>query len=147
MTPAPDEVQDRELALWRQLTVLTSYVGNALDKRLMRSHGVSLSEFMALTVLAEAGPEGVRMQPLADATGLNSSTISRLVARLESSGLARRSLCEEDRRATYAHATDQGREVAAEARETFGKELGTALSVAAFDERMAPVVNVLRAEG
>ncbi|MEJ8642011.1 MarR family transcriptional regulator [Streptomyces sp. MS1.HAVA.3] len=133
-----------ELELWRQLTQLTNMLSSSLDKRLTRQHGVSVSEFTALSTLAEAGSSGVRMQDLADAIGLNQSTVSRLVARLESSGLATREVSERDRRCTYAMITEQGNAIAEEAIGTFQKEFNTALDVAGFDERTAPVVARLR---
>ncbi|MFD9797163.1 MarR family winged helix-turn-helix transcriptional regulator [Streptomyces sp. NPDC059070] len=136
--------QRGELELWRQLTQLTSVLSSSLDKRLARQHGVSVSEFTALSTLAEGGAEGVQMQDLADSIGLNQSTVSRLVARLENSGLATRAVSERDRRCTYATITERGRAIVDEATGTFQKEFSTALDIAAFDERTAPLVARLR---
>ncbi|WP_326587448.1 MarR family winged helix-turn-helix transcriptional regulator [Streptomyces sp. NBC_01294] len=133
-----------EIEMWRQLTQLTGLLSSSLDKRLTRRHGVSVSEFTALSTLTEADRGGIRMQDLADAIGLNQSTVSRLIARMESSGLATREIGARDRRCTYAVITDQGRTIAEEARGTFQKEFNTALDTAAFDERTAAVVARLR---
>ncbi|MET9295195.1 MarR family transcriptional regulator [Streptomyces sp. NPDC003077] len=137
--------RDTEIELWLQLTVLTSRISSTLDKRLQRGHGVSVAEYTALVVMREnAKAGGVRMQDLAEAIGLSQSTVSRLVARLESEGLATRSIGEEDRRVMYAQISDQGKAVVTAAAATFQKELTTALDVASFDEQTAPLVARLR---
>ncbi|MER5741167.1 MULTISPECIES: MarR family transcriptional regulator [unclassified Streptomyces] len=134
-----------EVELWLQLSVLTSRVSGTLDKRLQRGHGISVAEYTALVVMQEnAKAGGVRMQDLADAIGLSQSTVSRLVARLENEGLAGRTISEEDRRVMYARISDQGAAVVADATGTFRKELTTALDVASFDEKTAPLVARLR---
>ncbi|MCJ0871905.1 MarR family winged helix-turn-helix transcriptional regulator [Streptomyces sp. AP-93] len=137
--------RDSEVDIWRQMVALTNRIGNTLDRRLQRAHGLSVAEYTALTVLAErkrAG--GVRMQDLAEAVGQSQSTMSRLIVRLENSDLAGRTISAEDRRVTYAQITETGERVVAEAVDTFKKELGTALDVASFDERTASLVARLR---
>ncbi|WP_414167992.1 MarR family winged helix-turn-helix transcriptional regulator [Streptoverticillium reticulum] len=137
--------RDNEVELWRQLVVLTNRIGNTLDRRLQRGHGVGVAEYTALTVMRDAEKTGgVRMQDLADAVGLSQPTVSRLVTRLENGGLATRSISDEGRRVMYARITPQGKAVVAEAAGTFQKEITTALDVAAFDERTAALVARLR---
>lgn len=137
--------RDNEVDLWRQLVVLTNRISSTLDKRLQRGHGVSVAEYTALTVMRDTEKAGgVRMQDLADAVGLSQSTVSRLVARLETDGLATRVISDEDRRVMYARISAQGKKVVTEAAGTFRKEVVTALDVAAFDERTASLVARLR---
>ncbi|MEU3529642.1 MarR family transcriptional regulator [Streptomyces sp. NPDC038707] len=137
--------RDNEAELWRQMTVLTSRINSTLDRRLQRGHGITVAEYTALSVMRDhekAG--GVRMQDLAEQVGLSQSTVSRLVARLESAGLADRIIGEEDRRVMNACITAQGKSLVAEATATFQKELTTALDVASFDDQTAPLVARLR---
>ncbi|MFI1282240.1 MULTISPECIES: MarR family winged helix-turn-helix transcriptional regulator [unclassified Streptomyces] len=137
--------RDDELDTWRRLVVLTNQISNTLDRRLQRVHGVSVAEYTALVVMQENKRSGgIRMQDLADAIGLSQSTVSRLVARLEKDGLTERTIGAEDRRVTYAHVTEAGETVVAEAAGTFAKELHTAMDVAAFDHRTASLVARLR---
>ncbi|WEH34584.1 MarR family transcriptional regulator [Streptomyces sp. AM 4-1-1] len=137
--------RNSEHELWRQLLLLVNRVGGTLDKKLQRQHGVSVSEFTVLSTLADVEKGGgMRMQELADAVGMSQSTMSRLVGRLESGGLATRTISDQDRRAMYARITEQGKELVAEADGTFGKELGVALDMAAFDSSTASLVARLR---
>ncbi|MEV7522679.1 MarR family transcriptional regulator [Streptomyces sp. NPDC091371] len=137
--------RDGEVDVWRQMVALTNRIGNTLDRKLQRAHGLSVAEYTALTVLSEHKRSGgVRMQDLAEAVGQSQSTMSRLIVRLENSDLAGRSISAEDRRVTYAQITETGERVVAEAVDTFKKELGTALDVASFDERTASLVARLR---
>ncbi|WP_433686832.1 MarR family winged helix-turn-helix transcriptional regulator [Micromonospora carbonacea] len=132
------------MELWKQLSVLVAEVSNQLDKKLARLAGIGLSEFLALNTLASGDPAGMRMQLLADALGLNQSSVSRLVTRLEERGLARRSTPQGDRRGVLAAITEQGREVNREANAMFGKEIALALDLASIDGRTATVVARLR---
>lgn len=133
-----------EAELWRQLSVLVAEVSNQLDRKLARSTGVGLSEFLALNTLAAGDPGGMRMQQLADAVGLNQSSVSRLVARLEERGLAERSTAERDRRGVHAMITEEGRRVSREAAALFDREVALALDLASIDGRTAAVVARLR---
>ena len=50
------------------------------------------------------------MGELADDLLLSRGGVTRLIARMEDAGLVRREVPPDDRRATYAHITDKGRE-------------------------------------
>ncbi|WP_237773379.1 MarR family transcriptional regulator [Streptomyces luteocolor] len=127
--------------LWRQLLLLVNGVGTTLDKKLQRQHGITASEFTALSIL---GGGRLRMQELADSVGLSQSTMSRLVGRLEGAGLAARTAGEEDRRVMFAQLTEEGKKLVARAQGTFSKELELALDVASFEPATASLVNRLR---
>jgi len=72
-------------------------------------HGVSMAEFEVLIRLARS-PEGqLRMTDLAAQTQLTTSGITRVVDRLERTGLACRRACPTDRRSSYAVINDAGR--------------------------------------
>ena len=61
------------------------------------------------------GGSAYRVQELADRVHLSQSALSRLVARLEKSGLVMRGMCGEDRRGVRVALTDAGRARYAEA--------------------------------
>jgi DNA-binding MarR family transcriptional regulator len=99
---------------------------------------------MAPMTRGRADDGELRMQELADLIGLNQSSVSRLVARLESAGLTRRDMCPKDRRGVYTVITDEGRAVQRNAAPTYAETLTAALDDAADDPALAPLLAVLR---
>ncbi|MBW8481784.1 MarR family winged helix-turn-helix transcriptional regulator [Actinomadura parmotrematis] len=129
---------------WDQVVTLHGRVEHALARALQEHHRLGLSDFRALCALEAADEGELRMQELADAIGLNQSSVTRLVARLESAGLTRRAHCPKDRRGVYTVITDTGRLVRAEAGPTYDGALHAALDDAAADTAVAPLVAALR---
>lgn len=134
-----------DVRLWGQLLTLHAHVENRLAQALQRGHGLGLSEFRALGFLAEA-PEGeLRMQELAGRLGLNQSSVTRLVGRLDSAGLARRDLCPDDKRGVYTVLNDEGRARYRSAQATYEKVLTEALDEAAGRHpALRPLLTALR---
>lgn len=133
-----------DLETWRRLTLLVSRVQDAVEKALQREHRLTLSEYTALLALSEADEGSLRMQSIADAVGLNQSSVSRLIDRLQREGWVERCVCEEDRRGVYGRISDTGRKVVADATATCRRELTDALDSASFDADTAPIVARLR---
>ena len=129
---------------WGRMLVLHAHIEQELGKALHRRHGLGLSEYRALGRLAAAPDSGLRMQELAEAIGLNQSSISRLCARLEDANLTIRDLCENDRRGVYSVITDEGRRRHAETEPTYQAVLATALDKAASDPDLADAVTAVR---
>jgi DNA-binding MarR family transcriptional regulator len=137
-----------ELGAWRGLLRVHASMTRALDAELTRAHDLPLSSYEVLLFLADA-PEGrLRMAELADGVLLSRSGLTRLVDRLEKTGLLERERCSDDARGWFATITPKGRELFADAREThlagvrdrflihFSRdELG---ELATFWERVAP---------
>jgi DNA-binding MarR family transcriptional regulator len=67
------------------------------------------------------------MQELAAHLGLNQSSISRLVERLERAELTIRDLCPDDKRGVYTVLTDKGRARLQSAQTDYGKALDAAI--------------------
>ncbi|MFC4950479.1 MarR family winged helix-turn-helix transcriptional regulator [Pseudonocardia sp. GCM10023141] len=111
---------------WDQVVALHARVEQELGRALQR-HGLSPSEYRALCRLEAAAGGELRMQELAAEIGLNQSSVSRLVARLERDGLTRRDLCPDDRRGVYTVITDRGRERRAEVDGLYRQSLQKAL--------------------
>ena len=135
---------DMDEAIWDQLVALHGVVNQRLAKEMQRRHGIGLSEYQALCRLARADDGELRMQELAELIGLNQSSVSRLVARLEASGLTRRDLCPKDRRGVYTVITDEGRAMQRKAEPTYRDALAKALDEAAVDARSSELVAKLR---
>ena len=130
---------------WGRVVALHSRVEQELAKALQRKHGLGLSEYRALSHLTVAEGGCLRMQDLAGAIGLNQSSVSRMVARLEDAGLTVRDLCENDRRGVYSLITEDGRERQAKAEPTYRDTLRGALDKAAADPELAEAVADMRA--
>ncbi|MBN9403422.1 MAG: MarR family transcriptional regulator, partial [Burkholderiales bacterium] len=71
---------------WRSLIQTVANVEAELVKVLQARHGLGLSEYRALEILARSQNSELRMQELAAHLGLNQSSVSRVVERLERSG-------------------------------------------------------------
>jgi DNA-binding MarR family transcriptional regulator len=93
-------------------------VVRALDERLARRHGLSVSEFDVLITLANAPGNERRMTELAGAVMLTPSGLTRLVTRLEREGLVRRRPAADDGRSFLAALTPEGKAKLEEARPT-----------------------------
>ncbi|MBF6437470.1 MarR family winged helix-turn-helix transcriptional regulator [Nocardia cyriacigeorgica] len=132
-------------AIWDQLVALHGRVNQRLAKEMQRRHGIGLSEYQSLCRLAHAENGELRMQELAELIGLNQSSVSRLVARLESGGLTRRDLCPKDRRGVYTVITEEGRTMQQRAEPTYRDALAEALDEASADARLSEFVAKLRA--
>jgi MarR family 2-MHQ and catechol resistance regulon transcriptional repressor len=71
-------------------------------------HGLATAEFEVLIRLSRSPGARLRMSDLAAQTSLTTSGITRLVDRLERSGLLRRTACASDRRGLFAELTEAG---------------------------------------
>jgi DNA-binding MarR family transcriptional regulator len=145
---ATEKLSTRELAAWRGFLRAHAALEKELDSELVAAHGLPLSSYEVLRLLADA-PEGrMRMCELAESVVLSRSGITRLADRLESEGLIERVTCETDRRGLHAAITAAGRRRLAAARVTHlegvrrrflscfsGRELG---ELAEFWERVLP---------
>ncbi|WP_017540902.1 MarR family winged helix-turn-helix transcriptional regulator [Nocardiopsis halophila] len=129
--------------MWDQVVALSGRVEHELARALQRGHGIGLSEFRALCKLASADDGELRMQELAERIGLNQSSISRLVGRMESAGLTRRDMCDGDRRGVYSVITDEGRARHAEAAPTYDEALRQALDRAVGDPGVGELAALL----
>jgi DNA-binding MarR family transcriptional regulator len=74
----------------------------------LADHGVSMVEFEVLMRLARSPERRLRMTDLAAQAMLTTSGITRVVDRLEKTGLVERFACESDRRGYFAVLTSAG---------------------------------------
>lgn len=130
--------------LWPRFVALHSRVNNAVERALQRRSHLGFTEFMALLALNEQPDGELRMQELAEKTSLNQSSATRLVVRLERTGLTERRMCEFDRRGVYTGITDSGREALREAVPVYEKALTQAFDQAAIEEEFQPLLGLIR---
>jgi DNA-binding MarR family transcriptional regulator len=130
---------------WNRLLLLHSHVESRLATVLQRRHGLGLSEYRALGFLDEAEKNELRMSELADLLGLNQSSVTRLVHRLNTAEFTYRDLCPDDKRGAYTVLTDAGRDRYREARTTYEATLSAALDeLAGADPGHAAIVQAAR---
>lgn len=113
--------------VWERLTSIVEKVEGQVAKALQREHGMSLSQYRALQFLSNAADLELRMQELAGLLGLNQSSVTRLVERLEREGCTVRDACPNDKRGVYTVLTEVGRQRFIEAKHDYEAILGTAL--------------------
>ena len=106
-----EHVDDPRFAAFYGLLVVEWRVSERLDAELQASAGMSLNRLELLMQLHFKDGRR-RMSDLADALLLSRGGATRLVARAEEDGLVRREIPPDDRRATYAVLTREGREAA-----------------------------------
>ncbi len=106
-----DQAAEPRFAAFYGLLVVEWRLGERLDSELEASAGLSLNQLELLLHLHWKDGRR-RMSDLADALLLSRGGATRLVARAEEAGLVRREIPPDDRRATYAVLTDEGRAAA-----------------------------------
>jgi DNA-binding MarR family transcriptional regulator len=100
---------------WYSMLQVSTRLTERLNAELEEQVAIPLSWFEVLAQLHWAPDECGRMGELADNLLLSRGGVTRLIARMEDAGLVRRETPATDRRATFAHLTDAGREAFARA--------------------------------
>jgi DNA-binding MarR family transcriptional regulator len=100
----------RPFLAWYAMVQAHTRLLERINAELEEEAGLPLSWFEVLAQLSWAPEECSRMGALADDLLLSRGGVTRLIARMEEAGLVRREVPAHDRRATYAHLTDKGRE-------------------------------------
>lgn len=122
---------------WLKLIQIIANVEADLGKVLQARHGLGLSEYRALEVLARSPDSELRMQELAVHLRLNQSSVSRMVERLERAGLTIRDLCPDDKRGVYTVLTDKGRKLLGCAQPDYVKAMDAALKAHGGDRLLS----------
>jgi DNA-binding MarR family transcriptional regulator len=104
----PLSARDARLAPWRAFVRAQAHVSRRLDEDLRAEHGLSLQEYVALLILAEAPERRLRMGRLADSLTLSKSGATRLIDRLVDDGFVARLSCRSDLRGAEAALTEAG---------------------------------------
>ncbi|MFJ5644819.1 MarR family winged helix-turn-helix transcriptional regulator [Streptomyces sp. NPDC093223] len=98
----------QEERLWRALLRVTVALPRSLDDDLLRSTGLTLTEYVVLMNLSEAENRELRMTDLASATALSASRITRVVDALQNRGQVVKRRYEGDARGNVATLTPEG---------------------------------------
>jgi DNA-binding MarR family transcriptional regulator len=103
-TPSPSTLE-----AWRAFLTAHAVVVRILERELIETQHLPLAEYDVLVQLDETLEGRLRMAQLADRVLLSRSGLTRLVERLETSGLVRREVCPSDARGSFAVLTKEGR--------------------------------------
>ena len=101
---------DPRLRAWIAFLRAYAAVTRRLEAELHAARDLGLAEYDALVQLALADGRRLRMSELAERVVLSRSGVSRLVDRLEATGLVVRAACKDDARVAWATLTDAGLE-------------------------------------
>ena len=113
---------------WATVVATVSRIETSLNLWLSQSHGLGLTDYRALALLSEAPDRELRISELAIRIGLNQSSTTRLVGRLELKGLVTRDTCPEDGRGVYAVITEAGLDLAHELATPYSEKLAGLLT-------------------
>ncbi len=95
---------------WTRLLRAYALTTRSLSADLQEAHGLTINDFEALLVLANAEDGRLKRVDLARNLLLTPSGVTRLLRGLEDAGLVERASCATDLRVTYAQLTDAGRD-------------------------------------
>src|SRR5215510_630984 len=95
---------------WTRLVRAYVLTTRELSAELQESHGLTINDFEALLVLAQAEDGRMKRVELARSLLLTPSGITRLLRGLEDAGFVERATCVTNLRVTYAQLTPAGRE-------------------------------------
>ncbi|WGW12959.1 MarR family transcriptional regulator [Saxibacter everestensis] len=123
---------DRDVSSdWSQIAVFAAAVDASLGKWLTERHGIGLTEYRSIAYLSQAPDKELRVNDLAQKVGLNQSSVTRLVSRLEAKGLTNRDICPDDGRGVYAVITEKGEALLRDARTPYEEHIRDLLQNAA----------------
>ena len=98
------------LDAWVRLLRGHASATRALNAQLHREHGLTINDYEALLLLANAEDQSLRRTDLARALELTASGVTRLLDGLEAAKLVEKGICAADGRVSYAVLTEAGRE-------------------------------------
>jgi DNA-binding MarR family transcriptional regulator len=104
-----DQLSPLQMDAWGGLLRTHTVLYQELERRLIKSHSMSISTYDVLLRLAWAGRRGLRMSELARQVLMTSGGLTRLADRLERDGLIARTRSADDLRGYEARITPAGR--------------------------------------
>jgi DNA-binding MarR family transcriptional regulator len=91
-----------------QLIGAHSALTRELSAKLVEQHGLTMSEVEVLLLLSRAPDHSMRRIDLSHDVRLSPSGVTRMLDRMEGTGLVEKGACKQDARVSYAVLTDEG---------------------------------------
>jgi DNA-binding MarR family transcriptional regulator len=142
--PEPDELH---LSAWRAFVNAHAAAIDRIERELSDAGQIPLTWYDVLVALWEAPEHRLRLSELARAVVLSRSGLTRLVDRLEASGLLCREPCPGDRRGAYAVLTPAGRAAQLAAWPTYARGIETHFARHLSDAEAASMAAALERVG
>ena len=117
LATTPRWLSREDQRVWRAFLLGSALLQERIDADL-RPFGLDRAEYEILVVLSETDGQRLRMAELADAVHQSRSRLTHTIARMEQTGLVKRSSCPTDRRGVWAELTARGFELIKEAAPT-----------------------------
>jgi DNA-binding MarR family transcriptional regulator len=133
----------RWMPAWIALVRTHARLWDQVEAQVRRDHGLTMARYDVLTHLDMAGGR-LGLTELASQIVLSPSGLSKLLDRMEDSGLIRREPDPSDARSTFATITAKGRAVVEQARQSHHAWLGKAFGDALSDRDVADLTRIMR---
>jgi DNA-binding MarR family transcriptional regulator len=137
-----DEDDSRWMTAWLMLIRTHTRFWDQIESQMRREHGLTMARYDVLAHLNIAGGR-LGLSDLASAIALSPSGLSKLLDRMDASGLIRRDPDPDDARATFATITPQGRALVAKARTSHHAFLRRTFGQALDDRDLADLTRIL----
>jgi len=138
----PSESRGSAYDLFTRLVRFQTQVWNEVDERVRAGVGVPLTDLTALDLVATVA--GCRVQDLVSTLHITVGGASKVVDRLESAGLVRRSPNPDDRRSSLLSVTIKGRRLLERAEPHLDAVLGARITAALSPTDAAHLDRILR---
>ena len=132
-----------QLEGWIRFLRAHAALTRALSSDLVAQHGLTLNEYEVLLHLSHAPDQALKRVELAERVLLTASGMTRLLDRLEHSGLVERASCPTDRRVVYAKLTTVGGRRLREAARTHIAGVDDLFLARFTEEEMATLTSLL----
>jgi DNA-binding MarR family transcriptional regulator len=132
-----------QLEGWIRFLRAHAALTRALSADLVAQHGLTLNEYEVLLHLSRAPEQALKRVDLAERVLLTASGMTRLLDRLEDSGLVERASCPTDRRVVYAKLTTAGARRLREAARTHVAGVDELFLARFTEEEMATLTSLL----
>lgn len=139
MTPDDSE---RWMPAWIALVRTHARFWDQLETQIRRDHGLTMVRYDVLAHLDMAGGR-LGLSELASSIALSPSGLSKLLDRMETSGLIRRDPDPHDARSTFASITPRGRSLVKKARASHHELLQRTFGTALDDRDVADLTRIM----
>ena len=133
----------RWMTAWMLLVRTHTRFWDAVEEQMRREHGLTMARYDVLAQLEMAGGR-LGLSDLAAAIALSPSGLSKLLDRMDASGLIRREPDPDDQRAAFATITARGRELVRDARRGHHALLRRTFAAALNDRDLTDLARIMR---
>ena len=137
-----DDHHGRWMPAWLALLRTYARLWDELEAQVRREHGLTIARYDVLAHVDMAGGQ-VRLSELASSIVLSPSGLSKLLDRMETSGLIRRDPDPDDARSTFAAITPKGRSLVKKARRSHHALLQQTFGDALSDRDVADLTRIM----